>query len=122
MHGPTYHQPWRSAAVREEEAAAAALVIPAAASVAAAPAAPAPTEATEAGTENIKEDAAHLRAPAAETLPPSSHGPTVPSSEVLILLHAHAVVTQLLICCMLVRMLQEYTTSIHRCKAAQNAP
>ena len=61
VHPPTFHQPWRSAAARSEEAAA----------PAAAPAAPA-----DPGAQLVMQDAAHLRAPAPEQLPMSSFGPT----------------------------------------------
>ena len=69
VHPPTFHQPWRSSAVREEEAAA----------LAAAPVAPV----VHPGDEVVGQHAAHLRAPVAQTLPTSSHGPTEAPPEVL---------------------------------------
>ena len=77
VHPPTFHQPWRSSAAREEEAAA----------LAAAPVAP-----VHPGDGIVGQDAAHLRAPIAETLPTSSHGPTDAPPEVLAIALVHAVV------------------------------
>lgn len=85
VHPPTYHQPYRSSAVKEENAAAAAAAaaaFPAATEVA--PSADSLAEPADAGNERAVQDAAHVTAPAApvEELPPSSHGPTAPLSEV----------------------------------------
>ena len=85
VHPPTYHQPYRSSAVREESAAAAAAAAAALpAATKAAPSADSLAEPADAGNEKAVQDAAHLTARAApvDALPPSSHGPSAPLSEV----------------------------------------
>ena len=95
VHPPTFHQPWRTAAAREEAAAGVAPASngtsgpPSSSGDARPPSSAAeaadlldhPAERASAGSTGSVQDAAHLTAPAADLLPASYRGPT-PSSEV----------------------------------------
>ncbi len=90
VHPPTFHQPWRGAAAREEAAAGVAGgpkgpsgppssfgdVGPPSSTAEAADLLGHPAERVSAGSTGSAQDAAHLTAPAADVLPASYLGPT----------------------------------------------
>ena len=89
VHPPTFHQPWRGAAAREEAAAGVAPgpngpsgppssfgdAGPPSSTAEAAEQLDHPAERVSAGSTSSVQDAAHLTAPAADVLPASYHGP-----------------------------------------------